>query len=338
MAAQPTRIPQLLTWRLFCSKSTIGCAVVALIACLSSWAQVDLDQVAVVPRPTSTARGTSNATLRSRVDLVLVNVSVYDDSYRAVAGLGANDFTLQDNKHSQQIRSISNEDEPVSMIVVFDASGSMNMKIQVARYAVQQLVNTSNPQDEFSLVFVSSKPRLVLSFDDPMEELQARTADIQADGYTALWDGIYLGMQELRHARHQRKALIVISDGEDNHSRYSESEVKSALEESDAEMYAIGTFERSLPHRFDEKRAPMELDDLASSTGGRLFSAFQPEEIPKAIIQISRELRDQYVLGYYIDPQARDGRWHKITVRLSGQASTAKLHVHSKKGYYAAIH
>lgn len=324
------------SWR-FCGQFALA-AFVGLVSCLTGWAQVDSDQVAVVPRPNLLERDVSQSTFRSRVDLVLVNVSVYDDSYRAVAGLRANDFTLQDNKHPQQIQYVSNEDQPVSMVVVFDASGSMNTKIQVARDAVEELVNTSNPQDEFSLVLVNSQPHLALSFDDSTGELRARTAEIRPDGYTALWDAIYLGIQELRHARHQRKALVVISDGEDNHSRYSESEAKSALEESDTEMYAIGTFEQRLPHRFDEKRAPMELDDLASASGGRLFSAFHPEDIPKAMTQISRELRDQYVLGFYVDPQARDGKWHKITVRLSGQASTAKLHVHSKKGYYAAVH
>lgn len=337
MSRQPYAISRLLFSLPCYGKSTIGYAVVALIACLSSWAQGDLDQVAIVPRTTSMARTVPEATLRSRVDLVLVNVSVYDDSYRAVAGLRANDFALQDNKRPQQIRYLSHQDDPVSIVVVFDASGSMTTKIQVARYAVQQFVNSSNPQDEFSLAFVSSKPQLVLSFGHPVEELQARTADIQPDGYTALWDGIYLGIQELRLARHQRKAIIVISDGEDNHSRYTESEVKSALEETNAEMYAIGAFERTLTRRFGETRAPTELDDLASASGGRLFSALQPKDIPKVMTQISRELRDQYVLGYYIDPQARDGKWHKITVRLSGQASGAKLHVHSKKGYYAGI-
>jgi Ca-activated chloride channel homolog len=323
------------SWR-FRSKCALGATVVILIACLSGWAQI-ADQVAGVPRTASIAHGIPNATLQSRVDLVLVNVSVYDNSYRAVEGLRANDFALLDSNRPQQIRYISNEDEPLSMVIVFDASGSMTSKIQAARYAIKELIDTSNPQDEFSLITVSAEPRLLLSFDDPIEEIQTRTTAIQPDGYTALWDGIYLAVQQLRNARHQRKALIVISDGEDNHSRYGRSEVKSALQESDAEMYAIGTFQRSFLPRVDQKRAPLELDDLASVTGGRLFAAFEPEDISKAMTQINRELRSQYVLGYYANPKARDGKWHKITVRLSNQMSPTKLHVHSKKGYYAAV-
>jgi Ca-activated chloride channel homolog len=151
------------------------------MTCLGSWAQVDLDQVAVVSRPTSIARAVSNATLRSRVDLVLVNVSVYDNAYRAVPGLRTNDFTLQDNKHPQQIRYISNEDEPASVVIVFDASGSMAAKIETARYAIKELINTSNPQDEFGLIVVNSKPDLLLNFNDPVEEIQARTSAIQPD-------------------------------------------------------------------------------------------------------------------------------------------------------------
>ena len=211
----------------------------------------------------------------------------------------------------------------------------MATKIDEAKEAVKELSKTSNPKDQLAMIVINTSPHVALHFDDPVGNLQSAIDGIQPHGSTALWDGIYLGVLELRLGHNRRKAIIVISDGGDNHSRYTESELKSVLEESDAEMYAIGIFD-SFVHTFEEKLGPSQLDELASVTGGRLFSLRDVQELPRAMTQISRELRNQYVLGYYAGNQDRDGKWHKLKVLLSGQASAAKLRLYSKKGYYAS--
>lgn len=314
---------------------TLGAAVLGLLGCLAASAQVDLDQVSIFPRTTSALHPLSPGMLRTQVDLVTVNVTVVDRQNRTVTGLDSAAFTVLDNNHPQAIRYVSNEDTPVSVVVIFDASTSMAMRIQSARDAVQELISTSNPQDEFSLIVVNSQAQVRLNFADPIADIPFTTASLQPDGFTALWDGIYLGMQKLQAAHYQRRALIVISDGGDNHSRYTESELKSLLAESDAELYALGTFER-FPKRIEERRGPMQLDELASVTGGRLFSVLDGDDIRRAMAQISRELRDQYILGYYASHQHRDGKWHKLSVRLTSQPQFGNLRLYARKGYYAS--
>jgi Ca-activated chloride channel homolog len=312
----------------------LGAAVLTIAACSFASAQVDLNEVTVLPRTTSVSAVSPGPVLRSNVDLVLVNVTVLDSADQAVGGLQQSDFAVLDDNHRQTVRYASNVDEPASVVVVFDASASMATKIQAARNAVTELVNSSNPQDEFSVVVVNNEPRVFFDFGAPLADIQTAIASIQPDGFTALWDGIYLGVQELRASHNRRKAIIVISDGGDNHSRYTESEVKSLLQEADAEVYAIGIFDR-FATRIEERRGPLQLEDLTSVTGGRLFSVHDATELSRAMTQISRELRDQYVLGYYASSQARDGKWHKLKVYLSKQASTGRFRLYAKKGYYA---
>jgi Ca-activated chloride channel family protein len=157
---------------------------------------------------------------------------------------------------------------------------------------------------------------------------------LQPDGATALWDGMYLGIKELKKSRYQRKAMVVISDGGDNHSRYSESELRSLLKEADVEVYAIGMFDRYAT-RPEEKKGPLQLDEVTSVTGGQVFSTHDPAELSRAVTQISRELRNQYVLGYYPSNRSRDGKWRRLKVHLAGSASQASFRLYAKKGYYA---
>jgi Ca-activated chloride channel family protein len=210
----------------------------------------------------------------------------------------------------------------------------MVSKLEEERKAFTELVNTSNPQDDFGLVVVSDKPRVVLHFDDSINEIQPSLDALQPKGATALWDGMYLGIEELKKSHYQRKAMVVISDGGDNHSRYTQSELKSLLEEADVELYTIGIFD-SFVHTFEERLGPSRLDELASVTGGRLFSLRDVRELSGAVTQISRELRNQYVLGYYPSNRHRDGKWRKLRVQLAGSASQSSFRLYAKKGYYA---
>jgi Ca-activated chloride channel homolog len=317
-----------------CPKRILGSAALTIAACLWASAQSDLEEANIRPRTPSVSTVASASVVLSNVDLVLLNVTVLDRADRAVTGLQSRDFAVLDDNKPQTVRYISNVDEPASLVIVLDASASMAPKIEAERNAVKELINSSNPQDEFSLVVLNDKPHLLFGFDDPVADMQAAVAAIQPTGFTALWDGIYLGVQELRNAHNRRQAMIVISDGGDNHSRYTESDLKSVLEEAHAEMYAIGIFDSSV-HTFEERLGPSQLDELASVTGGRLFSLRDVRDLPQTMMQISWELRNQYLLGYYAGKQDRDGKWHKVKVRLCGRASETKYRLYSKKGYYA---
>jgi Ca-activated chloride channel homolog len=311
------------------------CVVIVTLATAGDLtAQADINEVHVLPRTQARPPGPTQQVLRSDVDLVLVNVTVLDRANRAVTGLGPTNFAVLDDKNPQVVSYLTNVDEPISLVVVFDASASMVSKLDEERRAFTEFVNTSNPQDDFALVVVSDKPRVALHFDDSISETQAVVDALQPGGATALWDGMYLGVEELKKSHYQRKAMVVISDGGDNHSRYTESELKSLLEEADVEMYAIGIFDSSV-HTFEEKLGPSQLDELASVTGGRLLSLRGVRELSRAVTQISRELRNQYVLGYYPSNRHRDGKWRKLRVQLAGSASRSSFRLYAKKGYYA---
>jgi Ca-activated chloride channel homolog len=308
-----------------------------LVLAMSSWAsaQVEIYRAHVLPRTIPVSSAFTHDVIRANVDLVLVNVAVLDHLDRAVTGLQSENFALLDDKTPQIVRYLSIVDEPISLVVVLDASASMAVKIQEARKALTELINSSNPQDDFSLVIVQDKPRVAFHLDDSATEIDRTMDAVQPDGFTALWDGMYLGMKELQNARYRRKAIIVISDGGDNHSRYTESQLKSLLEEADVEVYAIGMFDR-FARRAEERMGPLRLDEVTSITGGRVFSVHDPDELSRSVIQVSHELRSQYVLGYYPSNRSRDGKWRKLKIHLAGSASQAKFRLYARKGYYAA--
>ncbi len=305
-----------------------------LIAAGHVAAQADINDVHVLPRPVSASLAPSQHVVRTNVDLVLVNVTVLDRAGRAVAGLEPTNFAVLDDKGPQVVRYLSNVDEPISLVVVLDASASMAPKMQEAREALTELVNRSNPQDDFALIIIGDTPRVALHFDDSPSDMQRVADALQPDGSTALWDGIYLGIKELKNSRYQRKAMVVISDGGDNHSRYTESELKSLLKEADVEVYAIGLF-NPYATRVEEKKGPLQLDEVTSVAGGRVLSAHDSGELSHAIAQISYELRSQYVLGFYPSHRSRDGKWRSLKVHLAGSASQASFRLYAKKGYYA---
>jgi len=310
--------------------------VVSVAASRYGAAQVDvnINEAHILPRATTGFSAPTHEILRANVDLVQVSVTVLDHAGRAVSGLQKTNFTVLDDKNPQVVRYLSAVDEPISLVVVLDASASMAPKLDEARKAFTELVNTSNPQDDFSLIVVNDKPGIALQLGEPVHEIQAAVDALQPEGATALWDGMYLGIKELKNSRYQRKAMVVISDGGDNHSRYTEPELKTLLEEADVEVYAIGMFDR-FATRLEEKRGPLQLEEVTSVTGGRELSVHDGVELSRAVSQISHELRNQYVLGYYPSNRTRDGKWRRLKVRLAGPAGQATFRLYAKKGYYA---
>jgi Ca-activated chloride channel homolog len=307
--------------------------VLVVVASSYGTAQVNMGDAHVLSRTMSTAAQTERV-LRKNVDLVLVNVTVLDGTGRAVTGLELTNFSLLDEKHPQVIRYLSKVDEPLSLMVVLDTSASMTTKIQELREAFDELVNTSNPQDDFGLIVVGDEPRVALHFNDSAGDVVAKVDALQPEGATALWDALDLGMRELKNSGHQRKAMVVISDGGDNHSRLTEAKLKSLLKEADAEVYAIGVF-NPYANRIEEKKGPLQLAEVTSVTGGRVLSADDSVALSHAVAQISNELRNQYVLGYYPNNPCRDGKWRRLKVRLATSPLQESFRLYAKKGYYA---
>lgn len=286
------------------------------------------------PPPDPTLK-TYTKPLHSNVDLVLVPVTVTDPMDRLVTGLEKKNFEIYQDKQAQPIRNLSSEDAPISVGIIFDMSGSMSDKIDKSREAVVQFMQTANPEDEFFIIGFSDRPQLLADFSDSVGDIQSKLVMVTPKGMTALLDAIYMGMNKMKHAKHERKALLIISDGGDNHSRYSESEIKSAVKEADVQLFAIGIFDQT-PRTPEERFGPAMLSEITEVTGGRTFVLNNVNELPDVAAKIGTELRNQYVLAYAPLKKPKDGKWHKIRVKLLPPKGLPPLNIHAKQGYYAA--
>ncbi len=268
------------------------------------------------------------------VNLVLVPVSIVDPENRQVTGLDKENFEIFEGKERQQIQHFSREDAPVSLGAIFDVSGSMANKIDRAREAVVEFFKTANPEDEFFMIAFADRPEEVTDFTRSVEDLEGRLLYTVPRGRTAMLDAIYLGLNKMRQARYGRKALLIISDGGDNHSRYTEGEIKTLVKESDVQIYAIGVYDHYVPTE-EERLGPQLLSDITEVTGGRAFSIDNPNDLADVATKIGVELRNQYVLGYRPSNPATDGKWHKLRVKLVPPKGLPPLRVYAKTGYYA---
>ncbi len=274
--------------------------------------------------------------LKTETEMTLVGATVTDPLGRIVTGLEREDFRIFEDGVEQEVTWFSSQDVPVSIGVIFDMSGSMTDKIDRSRQAAVQFFRTANPQDEFFLVNFNDRARLVSEFTPSVDDLQSRLSDTSARGLTALYDGVYLGLSQMKGAHNTKKALLILSDGGDNHSRYSESEVRRYVQEADVQIYAIGLFNsESTP---EERAGPSLLYDLTQMTGGRVFTVSNVNELPDIAAKISLELRNQYVLGYTPSHRDHDGKWRKIKVRLHPPKGLPPLSVFAKTGYFAPGH
>jgi Ca-activated chloride channel homolog len=270
------------------------------------------------------------------VNMVVVNVSVMDPFDRIVTGLEQSNFQVYDDKVEQQILSFSTEDSPISVGLIFDTSGSMAGKIQKSKDAALQFFRTANPQDEFLFISFSDQPNLISGLTSKYEQLEDRLLSVKTGGRTALLDAIYLGLHEMKDATTSRKALLIISDGGDNLSRYTERDIQQAVKESAVQIYAVGIFENPLSRGTpEEKEGPNLLAGLADVSGGRMFSVEDANELPDIAEKISIELRNQYVLGYKPSNLVRDGRWRHLRVKLTPPKGLPPLQVYARGGYYA---
>ncbi len=313
--------------------------IVVCFAIPAARAQSGISDVHIEPRvqPGTVANLTSRFanTIRTRVDLVLVPVTVTDTMNRVVVGLQQGNFQLYEGKQSQEIKHFSLEDAPVSIGVILDVSGSMASKIERAREAVLKLLEASNPQDEFFLITFSDTPQVVQNFTQSIGDIQEQLLFARPKGQTALLDALYLGLSQMKDAKYARKAILIISDGGDNHSRYTEKEVKSRIKESDVLVYSVGIFDREFATR-EELLGPELLTEISEVTGARCYTLDNPNDLPMITQHIGVELRNQYVLAYTPNTSKNDGKWRKIKVKLTLLPKwVPQLRVYARTGYYA---
>jgi len=272
--------------------------------------------------------------LKVAVDLVLVPVTITDPMNRLVTGLEKENFQLFEGSSKEEIKSFSSEDAPVSLGVIFDSSGSMSSKMDRAKDAVTEFFKTANPQDEFFMVTFSDEPEMVAGFTSSVDEITDKLIYTFPRRRTALLDAIYMGVSKMREAKYPKKALLIISDGGDNHSRYTENEIKALVKEADVMVYAIGIYDRYFQSQ-EEQLGPQLLGEISELTGGRAFTVENPNDLGDVASKIGVELRNQYVLGYRPSKGVRDGKWRKIKVKLQPPKGLPPLRVYARTGYYA---
>lgn len=259
-------------------------------------------------------------TLNVDVDLVLVNATVTMPNGQFVTNLDKQNFQIWEDRVEQKIEYFSAEDIPLSVGIIFDASGSMNPFLGMARNAAVTFLKMGNRTDEYFLIEFNDKPKITVPFTSEVAKLQNKLLFIPAKGSTALYDAIYLGMDTVRQGMHPKKALLVITDGEENHSRYSFSNVRDFVREQSVQIFAIGP------------DAP--ISTLAEMTGGRSFDA-SFRDLEDICLKIGVELKNQYILGYRSTNETKDGRWRKVQLKVNPPRGLPKLNVRGKTGYYA---
>ena len=266
------------------------------------------------------------------LDLVVVPVTVLDAHDHVVDGLDKKHFALYDDKVEQQITHFSSEEAPVSIGLVFDTSDSMRPKLQSARDAVDSLLSNAKSQDEFFLVQFSDRAKLVVSTTQQIEEMRKQLATMQIGGSTALLDAVTVALNEMSKAHHNRKAIIIISDGEDNASLCSIRDVKDAARDAGVVIYAMGItnsggYPQTLP-------GSVLLKEIAENTGGRLFEIRKLRQLPEVISKIDIWMRKQYVLAYTPSNSEKNGSYHHIQVKVIRPEGFPRLHAFWRLGYY----
>jgi VWFA-related protein len=291
-----------------------ACAVVAAQA----------PTVSITPRELHTRNSSLRPNLKIESAMVLVPVTVTDRTDHPVTDLAPDSFRIFEDNVEQKVVSFHREDGPVSVGFLFDASASMKGRMDRSMAAIKQFLNTLTKGDEFFLIRFSDRPTLQADFTEDADFILSELSFVQPQGWTALNDAICLGLHRMKHARNPRRALFVLTDGGDNNSRYSDAEVRSLARESDVRIYSIGLFER-----------PRFLEKLAMDTGGLAIWAHKLQNLPDTVDQISRDFRNQYVLGYSPVVRPNDGKYHDVRVEIVKTIKLLQLNVFWRRGYFA---
>jgi VWFA-related protein len=281
-------------------------------------------KLTVRSRRPETGSADRTPSIRADVRLILVPVSVTDALDHPIITLPKENFRLLEDGVEQSIVSFSREEEPISMGLLFDTSGSMKDRLAASMESVRCLFQATMPGDEFFLVQFADRARVLGGFTDEPAEIQRRLGLVEAKGWTALLDALALGTHQMKGARNRRRILLVLSDGNDNNSRFTESEIRGMVLEADVRVYAV-----ALNYR------PRGLRRLAEATGGKVVVAGNLAELPDVVQRLSAEIRSQYLLGYSSSNEANDGKYRKVKVEVVPPAGSPRLNASWRRGYYA---
>lgn len=288
------------------------------------------------PTPTPSPDDDPDRPINIKTDLVTLTLTVQDIYGRYVSGLSKKAFTIIDNGEEQEITYFSDTDAPVSVGILFDVSDSMSgEKIGKARKALERFINTSHPNDEYFLIAFNSRAQLLLDRTRDGEAVLRKLTLVQPRNNTALYDAVYLGAEKVTRGTHQKKAMLIISDGQDNSSRYNFGEVRRLMKESDVITYAVGIMDGRDSGSVIGMQGQSFLDELTSVTGGKSFYPQTDVEMDEIFERIALELRHQYSIGYTPKDFEPDGKWHKVKVKVKPPRGLPRLTVRSREGYYA---
>ena len=282
-------------------------------------------------------QSTPTQTLKVDVDLVVVNATVTDPQNRFVTGLEQDHFQIWEDRLEQKVEYFSSEDVAASLGIIFDISGSMKDKISTARDAAATFLKTGNPEDEYFLVEFSNRPQLAQDFTSDISRLQNKLIMTPAKGMTAMYDSVYLGLEKVKEGNNPKKALLLITDGEDNRSRYTFSNVKEFVKEQDVQIYAIGIVDDWNSNLGAGHTGRAMIEELAELTGGTAFFPDSVYELEDICMKIAIELKNQYVIGYKSTNEAKDGKWRKLRMKINPPKGLPHLNVRAKSGYYAPL-
>ena len=274
--------------------------------------------------------------IKVKTDLVTLTLTVTDTYGRYVSGLTKNAFSVFDNNQEQEITYFSDSDAPVSVGILFDVSGSMSGdKIAKAQTALRRFINSSHPNDEYFLIAFSNRAQLLLDRTRDGEALLQKLTLVSTKGNTALYDAVYLGLERVTRGSHQKRALIIISDGQDNASRYNFGEVRRLMKESDVVTYAVGIVGGGDASSALGMQGQAFLDELTSVTGGKSFYPSSDIEMDEIFERIALELRHQYSIGYTPTDFRLDGKWRKVKTKVKPPRGLPRLTVRGREGYFA---
>jgi Ca-activated chloride channel family protein len=266
-------------------------------------------------------------------DIVNVTISVTDSYGRFVTGLGKDHFELFDDKVKQQIAHFTDEDAPVSLGIVYDVSGSMKERIGRSMKALRRFIDTSHNDDDFFLIAFNDRAKLVQDFTVSGDNVLGHLMFVNPHGSTALYDAAYLAVEKVQQGRHSKKALLIISDGQDNNSRYTYKELRNRIKEADVQIYAIGITDPASDALAGFGRSVLE--EITRMTGGRSFfpNAYNEPELVEICTRIALELRHQYSVGFYPTDVASEAKWHRVQVKVNPPRGLGRLSLLYKEGY-----
>ena len=283
-------------------------------------------QVSITPRVRQDAKVSRNPVIRTDVHQVLIPTTVTDSRGRPVQGMQKQDFRLLEDGVEQPLGNFFVQDGPISIGVILDISGSVRNKVTEARQAVSEFLRLSSPKDEFFLITFKDEPELVRPFTTNVDDIESDLQAAQPSGWTALYDAMVMGIQQMKRASRDRRVLLVLSDGGDNNSRYTRAEVKSLIREANVRIFSISV----------QSHTPA-LDNLAAESGGRGYRVPKLAELPEAIATLSAEAHAEYVLGYTPPKRTQDGKYHIVKVEVPQSPGEPRVHISWRHGYYGLL-